>query len=85
MGWDGKSLGTRLLSRGKREDPGNEVGGRGIRTAIPLGLQGLSWSTLTEKAGNQTRLTGLRMATGNTRLLHLVVDEVMRPSGLGSN
>ena len=46
-------------------------------TALPLGLQGLSWTTLTEKAGNQTRLTDLKMATGNTRLLHLVVKEVM--------
>ena len=32
---------------------------------------------LNRESGNQTRLTDLKMATGNTRLLHLVVKEVM--------
>ena len=33
-------------------------------TAIPLGLQGLFWSNVTEKAWNQTRLTGLNIGDG---------------------
>ena len=53
-------------------------------TGIPLGLLGLPWSDLTEKAWNQTlltliylRLPGLKIGDEQHMLLHLIVLEVI--------
>ena len=58
-------------------------------TAILLGLLGLPWSDLTEKAWNQTliylRLPGLKIGDKQHTPLHLIVFEVTWPSKLRSN
>ena len=66
-------------------------GGTGIWHALrsSLGLLGLPWSDLTEKAWNQTliylRLPGLKIDDEQHTPLHLIVFEVTWPSKLRSN